>query len=163
LIRVGRDRPDARTDFKKNAPIWWRVAKARERIVASEIFEPSTPVAYAVTAAPPWAIYRMQFRGNPHTLGAEFPRGFVRVATLEPLRYPAGAKRSPALAEWLATFGQATGPSRVTVNPDRSRLYSVVGLFASVDYFGSAVTSHSSRVIGRSAARFLTQNMSRSH
>lgn len=97
--------------------------------------QPRPPVAFGVKDSSRPMDARMQVRGNPHVLGQEAARGFVKVATFgtAPAIGPDQSGRLQ-LADWLT---HAANPlvSRVTVNRWWEKLFGK-GIVKSVDYVG---------------------------
>ena len=106
-----------------------------QRLWHLKYLEPAPPIVYSVKNAPHVGDARIQVRGNPHTLGKQVPRGFVRVATHGTIPGVAPEQSGRLeLAQWL-TDSASPLLSRVTVNRIWCQLFGR-GIVASVDYLG---------------------------
>jgi hypothetical protein len=113
-----------------------RLSRVGAEIEHAEFFTPKRPVAFAVHDSARPGGMRITIRGNPHALGDEVPRGFVRViAQNRPMAMPTDHSGRRELANWIAS---ADNPltARVAVNRIWQHLFGE-GIVRSVDYFGA--------------------------
>ncbi len=96
---------------------------------------PEPPSMFAAKEVSPPSNARVTVRGNAYQLGAEVPRGFVRVATgARPPAIPPQASGRVQLADWL-TDPKNPLTGRVAVNRVWHHVFGA-GLVRSVDNFG---------------------------
>ncbi len=130
-------KPAAREALEKERrELQARVGQLATKIEHAEFFTPAVPVAFAVHDSARPGGMRITIRGNPHALGEEVPRGFLRVVSQKrPAKIPSSESGRRQLAGWIAS-GENPLTARVAVNRIWQRLFGD-GIVRSVDYFGS--------------------------
>jgi hypothetical protein len=115
-------------------------ARLKDLEAEEQKLKKSAPPAPAMVMAPADADRpvnaRINLRGNPHTLGAEAPRGFLSVAsTGTKYEVPANQSGRVELARWLTDSRNAL-TARVYVNRVWAHLFGT-GIVRTVDNFGT--------------------------
>lgn len=160
-IAAAKDSPNPPAELQKErGELAAKLPQFDNRLWHLKYIEPSVPMVYSVAESEKVGDTRIQVRGNPHTLGAEVPRGFVHAATHgdSPAVDPKQSGRLQ-LANWLSTSASPL-VSRVTVNRVWSRLFGR-GIVGSIDYFGvrGEAPTHP-ELLDSLATRFLSEGMS---
>ncbi|GIW78201.1 MAG: hypothetical protein KatS3mg105_0008 [Gemmatales bacterium] len=110
------------------------VKKLEDELKRLQKTKPSRPMAISVREAKDIGDFYICIRGVVHNRGEVVPRGFLQVASSEPVRIPTGESGRRQLADWLAS---AKNPltARVMVNRIWHHLFGT-GIVRSVDNFG---------------------------
>ena len=111
------------------------VRNLNTKISHAEFFTPLAPRAFAVEDVAQPGDMRITIRGNPHALGETVARGFLQVASPQPIqKIPADQSGRRQLADWIASPENPL-TARVTVNRIWQKLFGE-GLVRTTDYFG---------------------------
>lgn len=112
-----------------------QLAKVTKEIALLEYNRPEPPAAFAVRDVDAPANAHINIRGNPHMLGEEVPRSFIKIAMWDKppvLAYRASGRLE--MAQWIASEKNPL-TARVIANRIWQHLFGA-GLVRSVDNFG---------------------------